>query len=377
MNRTLASALLVLAACGDNNIAPDARAHPDSSSGDGAVAMPLAVVVAPPLNFGPPPGILSRLDVATLEVRQNVSAGIVGGDPILRRIDDTLYIINRDLNNVTVLDAKTFFFLDQIGTGASSNPQDVAVVGNKLYIPALGTAGVVVGTRGSAVTTTIDLHTILGDGDGKPDCVSAYAIGTDVYVACGVLAGFSATVNGKIAVIDSTTDTVRTSFSMPVKNPQNLFVRSPMTSAFAGDLLIPTLDFNTTTNGCVVRVTPGASPTAACAIQNADLGGAPTHLDVLDGPLPMVFLAVTSDFTEGRLRAFDMQTTSLWSGSVSAATEAIRDVATCPDGKIVVTDVTGSGGLRVYTSAGTELTTAALPIGLPPGFGNGLVCYTP
>jgi hypothetical protein len=91
----------------------------------------------------------------------------------------------------------------------------------------------------------------------------------------------------------------------------------------------------------------------------------------------MVFLAVTSDFTEGRLRAFDMQTTSLWSGSVSAATEAIRDVATCPDGKIVVTDVTGSGGLRVYTSAGTELTTAALPIGLPPGFGNGLVCYTP
>jgi hypothetical protein len=369
------SLLVLVAACGDNNIAPDARAHPDAHHGDGGTSSPRAVVVAPPLNFGPPPGILSALDLGTLKVRQNIAAGLVGSDPVLRRVDDKLYIVNRGEGNVTILDADTFDYLDQIGTGAASNPQDVAVVGDRLYIPALGTAGVVVATRGSATTTTIDLHVVLGDTDGKPDCVSAYAIGTDVYVACGLLTNFAATTNGKVAVIDTTTDTVRTSFALPAKNPQNLLVRSPMTSAFTGDLLIPTLDFVTTTNGCIIRITPGATPSAACAIQNTDLGGTPTHIDAYDGPVPMLFLAVTSNFTDGKLRAFDMQTTSLWSGSVSPGNEVVRDLATCPDGNIVVTDVTGSGGFRVFSSAGNEVTTAALPFGLPPGFGNNVVCY--
>jgi DNA-binding beta-propeller fold protein YncE len=368
--------VLALAACGDNLAAPDARPQPDAHHGDGGPAATRAVIVAPPANFGPPPGIMSTLDLATLTVRQNVSAGLVGSDPFVRKLGDFLYIVNRsDGNNVTVLDATTLFYVDQIGTGAGSNPQDVAVVGQKLYVPALGTAGVVVGTRGSATTTTIDLATALGDPDGKPDCVSAYAVGTDVYVACDLLdATFTPRGNGKVAVIDSTTDTVRTTVTLPAKNPQNLFVRSPMTSAFGGDLLIPTLDFVTTTNGCIVRVSIGATPTASCAIQNTDLGGTATHIDVQDGPVPMLWLAVTSDFTDGTLRAFDMQTSSLWTGSVSAGTEAVRDLATCPDGKVVVSDVKGNGGVRVYDGS-TELTMAELPIGLPPGFGNGILCY--
>jgi DNA-binding beta-propeller fold protein YncE len=376
MNRVLAS-LLVLAACGDNAAAPDARPGADARDRDAAATTPRAVIVAPPANFGPPPGILSTLDVATLEVRQNISAGLVGSDPFVRVQGDTLYIINRsDGNNITVLDATTLGFLDQLGTGPGSNPQDVAVVGDKLYVPALGTTGVVVATRGSIATTTIDLGTPLGDPDGKPDCVSAYAIGTDVYVACDLLdATFTPRGNGKVAVIDTTTDTVRTSFAMPAKNPQNLFVRTPMTSAFGGDLLISTLDFANTTTGCVVRVSTGASPAATCAIQNAALGGTPTHLDVEAGATPRVWLAITSDFTDGVLYAYDLEAGSLGS-AVSPGTEAIRDLAVCPDGKVVVTDVTGNGGLRVYDGT-TEVTTAELPIGLPPGFGNGVACDDP
>ena len=61
------------------------------------------------------------------------------------------------------------------------------MVGNKLYVPTFGTAGVVVMTAPASTTTTIDLDGALGDPDGKPDCISAYAVGTDLYVACELL----------------------------------------------------------------------------------------------------------------------------------------------------------------------------------------------
>src|SRR5687768_860161 len=132
-------------------------------------------------------GIMSKLEVDTLTMRQNLGT-VVQGDPALREIDGKLYIINRfSGNNITILDGKTLAFEEQLSTGANSNPQDVAVVGNKLYVPAMGTAGVVVLTRGSAATTTIDLSSLdtMGMNDGTPDCVSAYAVGTKVFVACG------------------------------------------------------------------------------------------------------------------------------------------------------------------------------------------------
>lgn len=372
MNRIYLSLFIffaVVAGCGDN-----APTDADESHCNGTCA----VVVAP--GMGGQAGILSKLDVDGLTVQPNLAAGVVGGDPILRRIGHTLYIINRDVNNVTMVDARTLELLDQVQIGDNSNPQDVAVVGDKLYVPALGTAGVVVVTPGGGAPTTINLNPALGNDDGKPDCVSAYAIGNDVYVACGLLANFNPTGNGKIAVIDAATDTVRTTIDMPVKNPQSLFVRSPLTSDFAGDLFIPTFeltpDFALTTNGCVVRVTPGQSPSASCAIQNADINGAAMHIDVLDGPAPLLALAVTSDFADGRLLVFDLQTMQLWNQPISAPTQVISDVAACPNGKIIAADETGDGGLRVLTPSDGELTTSALPFGLPPGFGNDLVCYT-
>ena len=47
----------------------------------------------------------------------------------------------------------------------------------------------------------------------------------------------------------------------------------------------------------------------------------------------------------------------------------------CPDGEVVAVDSKmNAEGLRVFAS-GTERTTAALPIGLPPIFAGGIVCY--
>ena len=377
MNRTLAILVLV-AACGGKQlpqVQSDATNDGASLTGDAAPTHPFAVAVAGDFMST---GILSTLDVSSLAVTQNAVAGVAGDDPFLRRYGAELYIVNRaGGDNVTILNAQTLELEDQVATGAGSNPQDVAVVGDKLYVPALGTAGVVVVNRGSGAMSTIDLSTAVGDPDGKPDCVSAYAAGGDVYVACGLLdANFAPRGPGKVAIIDTATDTVRATVTLPYANPQNLFVRESPGGMYGNNLLIPLVpSFNDYSTGCLAWVTVGATSTAGCAITNHDLGGFVSHADV--APTGQTWLAVTSynaDFSSQTGKLVPMATSGALGAPISTSGELIVDVAACPDGSVVAGDAaTNAAGLRVYAS-GAERTTAALPFGLSPG-GNGVVCY--
>ncbi len=382
MNRLTSFLVLLVAACGDNGLQPDAGMTGDAGPADAYVPQPRAVVVAGDF-MSPGTGIVSGLDITKLEMRQNLVASAAQGDPVLRHIGDKLYIVNRfGSNNVTILDAKSMQFEEQISTGANSNPHDVAVVGDKLYVPAAGTAGVVVLTRGSTAITTIDLSELdtMGEDDGKPDCISAYAVGTKVYVACGVLDNFVATEVGKIAVIDSTTDTLITSVDMSYGNPYGFFERAPADSTYAGDLLIgsaPSLTSYAT--GCIERVNVGGeTPTVGCGLSNQELGGFANRLSVAaDGSL--LYIAVgTYDATfqnpTGALKGFDLASGTLWTAPLSAAEQLIIDVAACPGGDVVATDQTlNKTGLRVWRGT-TERTTDALSIGLPPTV-NALACF--
>ena len=374
MKRLLVLALL--AACGDNaKLMPDG--HPGGGTDGSDTAQPLYKAVVVGADFTSGTGVVSRLDIATLAMQQNAVPGAATSDPVLRHIGASLYIVNRSVGeNVTILDAHTLSPTGQFSTGAGSDPQDVAVVGDKLYIPATGTAGVVVMTLPSGSTTTIDLAAAVGDPDGKPDCVSAIAVGTDVYVACDLLdATFTPRAVGKVAVIDTTTDTVRTTISLPYKNPLGFFVQTPASSTYAGDLLIPTVpDFDHYTTGCVARVTTGATPTASCAITNMAAGGFVTEATINDKLWLSVVVDANFSTVSGQVRSVDLATGTL-SASASPTTEQIGDVAACPDGSVVAVDTKmNAAGVRVYSGA-TERTTEAVAIGLPPIFAGGVVCY--
>jgi hypothetical protein len=380
MNRLVFVGLALFAACGDNKKSLSTDAGGSNVAPTDAPSTPHAIVVAPSFDFGPPPGIMSELDVAAQHVTQNLFAGVVGDDPFLRMYNGILYVINRsDGNNVTLIDATTLQYVNQIATGTSSNPQDVAVVGDKLYVPALGTSGVVVLSQSAGtMTETIDLSgsDAANDPDGKPDCVSAFAVGTDVYVACDVYdeTTFVPAVHGMIVVIDSTTDTVRTAVQMPVANPQNEFVQLPdMDLMIAAEPLDSGSD---ETKGCVVRVTPGTTPAIACQLQNTDLNGIVNHMALKPAPNPLLYIAVEAfDFSGASLSTWDVLNASALTNNVSPSTETITDVAVCPDNTIIAADQNATlNGLRIYTGT-TEVTTMPLPIGLPPGDGNGLVCY--
>ena len=359
-------ASLFLVACGDNLARTnDATVSIDtpSSTIDAAPAIPKAVAVGGDFSTK---GEISALNTSTLAVSQNLVAAAATDDPQLRHIDGKLYIVNRDTNNITVLDDTTYALVGQMATGAGSDPQDVAVVGSKLYVPAYLGKGVAIGTVGGTATM-LDLT---GAGavnsiDMTPNCVGAYPVGTDVYVVCENLDETNMSTprtNGVLIVIDSTTDTVRTKISLPMKNPQG-FIK-----AMGTDLIVVSND----SAGCTTKIVPGATPTATCITTNTDLGGAPLAFDVSG---TKIWFAYTPDFSSYYARAFDTATTA-YAANMTSAGETPYDIAVCPNGKIALTDGTmNATGFRLYGSNGVELTTTALSIGIGPAFGNGLVCY--
>lgn len=363
--------LLVLAACGDNKAVPDAYVPPphDSAVGpDAPPPAPTALVVSGDFTPGHP-GVMSAIATDSLNVHTSVApAGAVGDDPVLRKAGGEVLVVNRGENNVTILDASTHALVEQLGTGAGSNPQDVAVIGNKLYVPIYGGAGVAVLTRGTTAVTTIDLSSL--DPDGLPNCSSAYAVGNLVYVACQLLdESFAPRGPGKIAVIDSATDQLATTVVMQTKNPLGLFEQLP-----TGELVIGTIDFSDG-SGCVEKITTGATPASAgCLVMNASLAGYANRYDARGSQL-FVAVASTTDFTRSDLWVYDMAASTLGTAPISASTEKIIDVAVCPDGTIVAADASSAtGGVRVYRG-GSEVTTAGLVVGLTPAAQHGLACY--
>lgn len=317
-------------------------------------------------------GVFTAIDVASRAVRTNALAGVAGGDPVLRQLADEVMIVNRDSGeNVTVLGGAPLALIDQYGTGGGSNPQDVAAVGGKLYVPALGTAGVVVIDRATRATHTV---AIAGDPDGVPDCVSAYAVGAQVFVACGLLdENFAPRGDGLVAVIDSATDAVTATVRLPAPNPVGLFARTP-----SGALVIGTApSFTDFTTGCLAEVAVDGAHATRCLVTNAALGGLANHVDVAaDGG--DIWVAVTGfapDFSSqfGKLRALD-PATGTPAPVASKDSQQIDDVAACGDGYVVAADGTmGASGVRIWKD-GVETTTAPLDIGRPTGFGNNLIC---
>lgn len=366
----LALALPAVAACGDNDTTvPSADAPPATN--------PTAAAVSGDFNVT---GVFTTVDVVTRVATPNALAGVAGGDPYLRRYGDETFIVNRDRGeNITVLGGSPLALIDQYATGGGSNPQDVAAVGGKLYVPAMGTAGLVIIDRASRARTILAFPAI--DPDGKPDCVSAFPVGTRVYVACGVLdATFTPRGPTQIVVVDTTRDVVESSFALTAANPIGQIIASAPSTALGGDLLIATApSFTDPATGCLARIKTTGTPAAnGCAVRNVDLGAYVNHAAMsADGHTLWLAAALyAADFTSqaGALRGYDVDRGVL-ATAISPAAQLVLDVATCPDGRVVIGDAKpGASGLRVY-QGGVEETTAPIDLGRPAGGGNGLACW--
>jgi hypothetical protein len=358
-----------LAACGaaDEHV-DDGR--PDAPASDGDPDRVAAVAG----DFAET-GVLSTIGAPSLEVVQGVVDGVALADPAARRVGGELIIVNRFLgDNLTILDARTLTLVDQIGTGAGSNPQDVVAVGTKLYVAALGLGELLVFDRAAGnARTTIDLSDL--DPDGVPDCTALRVVGGRLYVTCGLLENFRAVRPGKLVVVETATDTVATTVDLPFGNPTG-----PLTEV-AGALYVATVpDYQDYDEGCLVRITPGPSPSAACAITNQAIDGFLSRL----APRGDVVWGIHSAFDASFDAAGALVRVNLTDGSVSApvtpASVLAQDLAVCGQHLFLADKATGAQGIRVFHVEGTavsERTEDALDIGLPPAFGGGLACLPP
>jgi hypothetical protein len=387
-NTPLASTLSAL--CSGLALVAGLCACDDDPSVVREVPPPGIVIVAGDFRLGNP-GILTTVVPETRAVHINVGPAMaVGSDPILRHVGTELLIVNRNENNVTILDDQTLELKAQISTGVGSNPQDVAVLGDKLYVATFNGKGLTVLTRGSTATAVIDLS--IDDPDGEPNCNSVFLVGSRLFVACERFDPmFALRGPGKVYIVDTATDTLRPELTVTLdhENPIGLFEQIPEGAPNAGDLLISTVGgFPVVLSaGCIERVVTGGTPAAGgCVLDNTMLGGFSTRIAfTVQGGVAMMWATIQllrepapgePPAPLGDLRGFDLGARALRDSAINPSTQVIADVAFCPSGETIVADANRRGptGLRVYQGT-TELTTAPLPIGLGFFSSHGLVCY--
>jgi hypothetical protein len=376
MKPTIVTTLLVLAlapACGDNFKPAGGTNQQTPDAGVSGIAT--AVIVAGDFDVT---GVVSAMRVPQGIIKTNAVAGVAGGDPFLRHFGDEVFVINRASgDNITILD-RALGLVQQVSTGAGVNPQDVAPVGRKLYVPGLATKGVVVLDRDHPnARGLIDLSSL--DPDGKPDCVSVAAVGDRVFAVCGLLdEHYQPRGNAKVAVIDTVADKLVASFELAGKNPVGYLVPVP---GLGGDLVIGTApSFNDFSTGCLARIATTGTPKAnGCAISNQAIGGIANHYEVSpDGKTLWIdSTAYDADFNlSGKIVVLDLASGALWPTAMTPSTMIATDLAACPNGYAVVIDGTfGAAGARVFRPDGFEVTLGAVDIGRAPGFGNNVVCY--
>ncbi len=386
----LALALSVVVACGgDDEVLPDAGGTiADAAVGIDADpnapdAEPTATAYALATDFDTV-GVLSTIDIPGLQVTQNAIAGVASPDAVIRQIGDLVYILNRfggaSVDNVTIIDPATNQLVTQISTGDNTNPQDVARVGDKLYVAALNSADIIVldATDAGATPTKIDLSSLDLSGDGNPDPSAIALVGDTLFVALEHLEYVSEfdvpSRGGTVAMIDTKNDTLLGSIELANDNPLGFFAHD------GDDLLIATVNRfppfggKEPFTGCVERITTSGTPAAAgCVIDAAGMGGYATDIEVADGAIWLTVTTSTS-FDASRVLVTDSNGT-ITTEMFSSAGQGPIDIAICPTGHVVTNDSTfGASGYRVYTADGQELTTDALDIGVPHSFQNAVIC---
>ncbi len=322
-------------------------------------------------------GVLSVVDVAGLSIRTKAVAGAAAADPVIRHLGDEVFVVNRfgpTGSSISILTDDTLEVTHQLSTGTNTNPQDVAVVDDVLYLPALESKGVVVLER-SGKASLLDLSDL--DPDGKPDCNSVYAVDGKLVITCGLLENFAATRDAKVVIYDPR-DGSKIVNTLAARNPIGFLQPTPTSSTFGGDLLVATADYSDAKKQCVLRINP-ATGASSCAITNAALDGIANRFEA-DLQTGRLFVAPTfyddSFSLHGALRTVNLTSGAVEEMAWSPRSQAISDLAVCPDGSVIAIDATfGASGVRIYGSGGGERTSEPLSIGLPPVTQNGVVCY--
>lgn len=309
-------------------------------------------------------GIASAIALPELRVTRDVVP--VSGDPVLRLLDGRIYIVNRfGHDHITIVDPDTFSVIEQFSTGQHTNPQDVAVVGNQIYVALFGDPVVQVWDLPlTRPARQIDFSSFDPD-DGNPNIHSLAVVGERLFVSMEVLdPSFMPRGRGRVAVVDTATEMVQKSLELKWSNPFGFLHRR------GEDLVVATVADFGGQSGCVERLATDPPFVEECLAANSQLGGYVNSIAV--GSDDDLFLAVSPSFDSGKILWIKDSGMQTLSDSMHVAT----DVGYCAATNQVVYRDGNTGGLFVYDLDEEVVVNAApLNIGLPAAPQNGIVCF--
>jgi len=249
--------------------------------------------------------VVEDLDnVGASDVSTNVTAPLPHTDAILRSFSGLVYVVNRlGRDSIQVVDPELGFdTILEFSTGAGTNPHDILVLSpSKAYVLLYEPEAVagrqelmVVNPSTGAILKQIDL-TLFTDDDGerlaRPERM--IKVGQQVWILLQDLSSsFIADTNGKIAVIDSVSDSYVDADPLAVgiqgialegRNPSSLaydasngWVFVSMTGVFQPDFSTDTAD----PYGGIEAVDPDTYTSFGIVVDDADLGGYPWGIQV-------------------------------------------------------------------------------------------------
>ena len=363
----------LLAACSDDAASLDAGLHdggPDALAVDAAstdaAPPPGCTCLALGVDYTNGVGTLAKLALPALTVTKDILPGGVSSDPVVRVLGDRVFIVNRyGGDNVVILRRADLSFVAQFATG--SNPQDIAVKDDTALVPLAGAPTIEIWDLSAAPTKTGSMDISTYDTDGNPDASSVIYAAGSFFVTLELLdASYQATGPGLILKTDPTTHSVTSTLTLTDPNPYGFLVPWQ-----GDDVLVATVGDMSGASGCL-EVLHAAAGTTECLLSATTLSGTVSAIaPVTSG----VYLAVGSNLLGTPTGTLGLATFPGGFSPFDRPGELITDVAACAaTGQAVFADQT-HGGLRVVGADGTEATTAALDIGLPPSYEYGIACW--
>ena len=271
-------------------------------------------------------------------------------------------------DNLTLLDPTNLSPIAQFSLGRRTNPQGVWLEGSDAFVSLHETGEVLrLDVETGEVLDRADLGP-LADADGQPEPAALMVHQDRLFVLLQHLNRNSALWDpagtAEVAVVDSDTLDIESSFQLLGRNPVTQFVPHPDT----GVVLVGHAGFWTDSeDGGIERIDLLAGESDGWVITSDELGGNVQDFVILRRDLGYALVNVPND--ADRLVSFDPESGRRTGELATAPTFTLTRIVHDPHREqlLVVSRDPASPGVRIFdVSTNRELTDAPLPTGLPP-----------
>lgn len=305
------------------------------------------------------------------ELNADVTPPVFRADLVVTHSDATVrtgmgrvFVIERlGSDSLLVIQDTTFAVEYQLPLGASSNPQDIALISTcKAYVSLYkgNTLAVVNPSTGTLLQTAVSLADYV-DVDGSPEASWMNLVDANtVAVAIQNLEDWVPARNGRILLVDTTTDTVTDTIELTSRNPF-----SPIVHVTASSFVVGCVDdFSGDQGG--IEIFNTETRTARLAVSATTLGGVPSDIVMEDENCG--FVLVNTPAWESGIRPFCLDgTVGDW--VVQPGQYTLTGLALTDDFRLVIADATASAsGLRIVDPTTPTNPPVFISTPLAPGF---------